>query len=700
MAGRSVSPAALAAVGIAVLVGGFTVWFSAETFPYLSANHDEGVYLQQAELLLAGRLELVAGDLAAAVRPWFFVDDGGRLYPKYAPYPAALYATAIAVAGEARLALGVVAAANVVLVYGIGASAFDRRVGLLAAGLFALAPMTILTTAVFLPYAPTTMLLLGFVWGYLRHQRTATRWSALTAGVAIGLAFFARPFTAVLVATPFIVHALWQSLRERRSTEQGWTTPIVRRHAITAAAGAAFVGLTLAYNARMTGSPVVFPYEAFAPLDGIGFGRRAILGHEIDFTLERSIRANAWNLWYLLTRWGPLGAVGSVLAGIGVITTLRRLYRSTWGHGEVARALVLGVMVSVTLGNLAFWGTDNVLGTPTDPTDGLIGLFGPFYHFDLLWVMAIVGAAGLRWTLQRIDAGLGGDGRRWWSTPRHRRALVALVLVVAVLAGGGTGVLLAGPLDRHDAQTDRYATAYEPFENRDLENAVVLVPTPSGPWLNHPFQSLRNAPDLQGDVVYAQAGGPQRPFTLASAYPDRQLYRLAYRGEWGDPGRPLEAELQAITPHHGARFVTTTTIEVPPRVAHATIRLTTDGGDHAVSTIENPGDRLSFDVELSPDRARMPSLTNHSVRLDRTDELRLLVRLVSVDGASRTYRQAIDLRSDDGRMTVLWPPRRQVCDLVDDCGRAGTVLSDEVGPNGSTFAVSIAEATTEADQDG
>ncbi|MFC6737362.1 hypothetical protein ACFQEQ_14070, partial [Halolamina salina] len=60
-------------------------------FPYHSINHDEGVYLQQAELLLSGKLFL-RPPVEGSFRPWFFVESGRGLYSKYQPVPAAVFA--------------------------------------------------------------------------------------------------------------------------------------------------------------------------------------------------------------------------------------------------------------------------------------------------------------------------------------------------------------------------------------------------------------------------------------------------------------------------------------------------------------------------------------------------------------------------------------------------------------------------------
>ncbi|OYR83525.1 hypothetical protein DJ72_07175, partial [Halorubrum distributum] len=198
----------LAAALVAVAAGLLTFAIAATVFSHHSANHDEGVYLTQAALLLEGQLAFHAGPLADAFHPWFFIEDGGRLYPKYNPVPAAMFAVTMGLFGEPRVTLAVVAAGNAALLYLLGSMAVGRRAGLAAAVCFAASPMAVATSSAFLPYAPTTFLNLIFAVAYLRSVRDRSLRAAGVAGVAIGLAFFARPYTAVPFAAPFIGHAL------------------------------------------------------------------------------------------------------------------------------------------------------------------------------------------------------------------------------------------------------------------------------------------------------------------------------------------------------------------------------------------------------------------------------------------------------------------------------------------------------------
>jgi len=701
-------PEPIAAGGVALLAGLAVFAVAATVFEHHSSNHDEAVYLQQASLLLAGRLELYAGDLAGGVRPWFFVADGGRLYPKYAPVPAAMYAASMAAFGEPRVALAAVAAGNAWLVSRLGALTAGERVGVVAAALFAASPLALVTTAVFLPYAPTTLLNLTFAVAYLRGVREPSTAAAAAAGVAVGLAFFARPYTAVLFASPFVLHAGWRVLRAVRADGLRPLPGTVRRQGLTALVGLLFVGVTLAYNARLTGSPLVFPYEAFAPLDGPGFGRREILGHAVVYTPELALRANGYALWYLLTRWLFAGGLGALLAVAGLAVAARRwAVAAPDAPDRLVGALLIGVVAAVVAGNVPFWGTYNLLGTMSDPADGLVGQFGPFYHFDALAPLSVFGAVGL----VAAARGLAGSvraavGRR--ASPRAARAAVlALLAVSGLLLAGAAGAAVAPPIDRNAAYAEKYDAAYGPIERAEFEDALVFVPTPYGDWLNHPFQYLRNDPGLDGPAVYVLDRGPAADFRALDAYPDRTYYRYTYRGEWTpDPDRHVTPRLERLDVRRGDALAGAAVVGVPDRVTRATVRLEGPDGEAVAYTVTDPGRTVTAEWTANataarlhaPDGAPDPGDAGGTVPLPAVGELALTVTLAQPDGGTLTYRQETAVRTDGGTVEAVWPPERSVCPLVRDCGREGTYLPEDPGAHrdGVSFDVRL-ETVEESD---
>ncbi|MFC6719152.1 ArnT family glycosyltransferase [Natrialbaceae archaeon GCM10025810] len=692
---------------LSVLTGVVVFFVAAEVFPYHSINDDEGVYLTQAAMLLEGQLEIRAGELADAFRPWFFVDDGGRLYPKYTPVPAAMFAVAMALVGEPRVALAAIAAGNVALVYVLASMIFDRRVGLVAATVFAASPFALLTSSVFLPYAPTTLLNLLFAVLYLRGVRDAHLPSAAGAGVATGLAFFARPYTAVLFAAPFIAHALWTVGRSlRRGGTAAVRRPVpgsIRRNAATAALGSAFVGLTLAYNARVTGSPLLFPYEAFAPLDGPGFGYREIEGHSMEYTLEVALEANGYVLWYYATRWFTAGPIGMIAALSGLALALRRWIPSGIrgdgdDHGRTAGLVLAGTLVTVPLGNLAFWGNRNVLATMDDPTNGLLSHFGPFYHFDTLAPLSIFAGFALVTGWRWLRAGRLHDRLADRTSRETARRIALAVLVSSVLVVGAVNAtVVSTPLERNAAYTDKFEEAYEPFEERDLEDALVFLPTPYGGWQNHPFQPLRNDPGLDGEVVYALDGVPERDFEVLDAYPDRTPYRYAYHGDWTpSPDDHVTPTLEELSVREGEAFESRTTVGVPSNVDELRLEIETGSGErasHDTYVVAESGDEVDVDWRIEDGRAALTNVTTDAgdtegpdgdatVGLEGVDDVHLSVTLVQSDGSSLTYQQEAAVRStggdgDDARLEVIWPPERSVCTLVTHCGDGDRYIPGE-----------------------
>ncbi|HKL27639.1 MAG TPA: glycosyltransferase family 39 protein, partial [Natrialbaceae archaeon] len=596
--------------------------------------------------------------------------------------------------GVPRLSLGLIAAGNAALVCALARAAFDRRTATLAVVFLLASPLFLFTSAAFLPYAPTTLLNLLFAFAYVRAaRRSSLRWAGV-AGAAVGLAFFARPYTAVLFALPFLLHACWSLLaaRDDRTALQS----VALRQGTTALLGLAGVGLTLASNWSITGDPLLFPYEAFAPLDGLGFGRRQLLSHELRYTPALAVRATGHLLWIFVTRWTTAGVLGAVAALVGIAATIRTLRRTDWRPSPTGlddrtlRVLFLGVLASVTLGNVYFWGTVNVIGDATDPTNGLIAFLGPFYHFDLLLPLSAFGAAGAlavgRWIRDRARNAES-------VSPRQVRAvLLALLLVATPVALAAEASVVRPPMERNLAYTDRYDRAYEPFADRRLENAVVFAPTTYGDWLAHPFQRFRNGPGLDGDVVYAiDRGGGN--FAVIDAYPNRTYYRYTYRGQWLDgPGTRITPALQRLTVRRAPQLDVTTPVDVPADAIAVVVRISNgetttryrlgDAADPNRLSDRPNGSRLAVEWSLSPEGVRLDRTTLGVERVGGpavvpiagNGTVTVSITLHSERGPTLTRRQEVSVRTTDDRVAVLWPPRRTVCTLVRTCGHEGTVL--------------------------
>ncbi len=681
------------------IIGGVVVWMTAhDLFPYLSANHDEAVYLQQAAMLLEGKLWLTS-PVPGAFRPWFFVLDGPRLYPKYTPMTALLFAPGVAI-GHPRLVLGVIGAGIVWLIGSITAEAFDGPTGVLAAAITIVTPFFLFVSATFLSYAPTTLLTLTFALAYIRTFRRGAQYAPI-AGVAIGLAFFSRPFTAVVFAVPFICHALLVIYRSLG--RQNWRSSMGIRLVVVGIGGLSGVCLTLAYNAMVTQDPLTFPYAAFAPHDGLGFGRRQLLGYSIEYTPALALRVTVQSMLELVTRWSAAGPIGAVLAAIGAYTTVLNgdeVDDQPLSDRTVQR-LLLGVGGSVAVLEGYFWGVRNALGAIGNPLEGFAAVFGPFYHFDLLVVLSAFCAAAIVWITRTVRPRL----RRSY-TPVQYRVIGVIVLLVATPVAGS---ISHGQYERvwadHQNVTADRATLNEPFERRSVANAIVFMPPVQGPWLSHPFESQRNGGSLtDGPAVFAQRRGPRMNFDVLDAYPNRHPYRYTFQGTW--PSNVTPVLLEEST-HEGTGFRFRTRVQAQGHLSSVSVRLrqghiyrtysaenqslretissTIRVTNESIELVEIAGNTVSNETQSQPDRPISGAVGRADFRpgtgqtaypLPDGTRIVLSIGIERPNGTHVTYHQWIDVdpQPDADTVRFLWPGTQRICINETTCNWNGTYL--------------------------
>jgi len=323
----------------------------------------------------------------------------------------------------------------------------------------------------------------------------------------------------------------------------------------------------------------------------------------------------------------------------------------------------------------------------SDPTNGLVAHFGPFYYFDLLVPLSIFAAVGFVAGWRRLRDSRPVDRLATRTSDGTMRRLAVAALVVSVLAvGGANAALLADPLEENIEPTQKFAIAYEPIETADFDDALVFIPDPYGPWQNHPFQPLRNDPGLDGEVVYALDRDPAGDFAVLDAYPNRTYYRYDYRGEWTpNPDDYVSPKLEALAVRRGPTLTGESTVGIPNRISRATVRLETDANTTSYD-LRTPTDSITVDWTLTPNETRLDTIGTDSrtvpvntpaIAIDDTDEVRLLITLIAPDGSSFTYRQEAAVRASGGEIEAVWPPERTVCPLVTRCGNDGTYLPDD-----------------------
>ncbi len=451
-------------------------------FSNMSANNDDAVYVFQAKTIANGSLTLPADAHADFFRPWMSGPQDGRQVLVFQPVFPATLALSEVLFGTMRVVPAAITAGCVLLIFAFAHAALrDERKAIIAAALFAVAPLVLVHSGMYLEYLYAVLLELAVLVLVLRASwGNATR-RLVTAGLLHGLLFFMRPMDALLLGLVIVVmHAIPRPAR---------TSDAIRRVVTVALAAIPGVLLCLAYNQAVTGHALRFPLWAIGGDNSLGFGKRSIAAGApvIDFGFHDAwiaIRQNLRSFPHWVT--GGLAAVPLGLYG------LWRMPRD-----RVVTALV-AIGVLFPLGYLAYWG--NVLiffGRRT---------IGPHYYLALLIPACLVVAAGL-------DACV-----------RHGRA-VRSVAVIALLVG--TGIELPDKIDRNQAVAERIAAEDKTIDEAvGAGPAVVVLPiTRDGPYVLHPRGWLMNEPDLSNPVLYAADRGGDN-VTLFDRYPDRPIWRF------------------------------------------------------------------------------------------------------------------------------------------------------------------------------
>ena len=323
-------------------------------------------------------------------------------------------------------------------------------------------------------------------WAYILGQRDQRRWAMIFAGLAWSLLFLNRTYTALLIALPFGIDACWSWLRART----------VRQFMLIAlfAAGASVGVLAyLAYNKLATGNAFQATYLFYEPSEGLGFGPRRTQGLKVLHTPERGFDFMVDNVLALNT-W-LLGFTGSLLAAAALVLL---------GWSRRWSALLLGAVVSVWLGYIAFW------------YKGIPDVGGPVYYFETLIPLFLLAGLGL----QRLWA---------FTVGRPRLRAVASLLLVAALGATSWTFCLREAKDRAPLQEFR----------RKIARVVAQLPSNA-----IVFFEKYEVPKLN-ELAFNPRGLDSRPLRLQSQYEDnRGIQRLfhgrpAYLLHASDPLAPI-----------------------------------------------------------------------------------------------------------------------------------------------------------------
>ncbi|GAC1310375.1 MAG: hypothetical protein NVSMB16_06980 [Acidimicrobiales bacterium] len=494
-----------AVAGVAALAATWAVVVSKVVFPFGSINHDEPVYRIQADALLHGHLFPIAPRHPAAFVPWLTAYRNGRYIPKYTPVHASVLAMGRVLFGTDRAGLGVLAASVVVVTYLLAREVLGSRIpALLAAITMAGSPIFLLQSATFLTYTTGLLLTELISLCVLIAVRTGrARWFVL-AGFAAGLAFFARPYDAVVFSVPWAAFVVWRG----RSSWQG----LVRQIGWLAGGAAAPLAAVLAFDRAATGSALRPPFGLIDASDSIGFGKHRM--YPTDPYVHFTAREGALALLRQLGLTGFWCFGGLILIGLAVFALWHRdRHDNRWWIAASALAIPAGY--------LFFWGNygSTIFGLPR--------YLGPFYYLPAFAPIAVLGAAGFvkLWHADHVVASCGAV------------AMVALSVFVA-----GRTLRTDARLSADDRRLNHGLTSAH------LDHALVFLPPIAGPELLLPFGTAINHYGYTGRIVYALDQGPEGDAAIAADFPDRRPYVLVVSGTYraDPPDRTLTSSLEPL----------------------------------------------------------------------------------------------------------------------------------------------------------
>jgi hypothetical protein len=447
-------------------------------FPFGCWNNDEAVYQLQAASLVGGRFFPIApsqGD--SAMTPWLSVLRDGNFVPKYSPISPAFYAV-----GDALriplVSFALVGALAVIGIAGLTRALGGSRAGVAAALTLVVMPVFLMQSWTALSYLPTLTISLYALWAGVVATKRASWGYAAAAGLLAGLVAFARPLDGAIVA---VVLLFWFMTELRNAT---------RVRAIAAAGGAlAIVGAAmLAYNAKATGNAFTLPFNILDRTDSWGLGDHRLLpgAQPFDFNVGRMFEGAGRNLMLVLI-WAP----GSLL---GVLLAVRALRN---GRLDGRRLLLLWAGLTF-VAYAFFWGSYHAT-----VTWGATNYLGPYYFLPVMTVVAI--AAG---------AELSVEG---W--PLRRAAMVGVVVLSVIVVAVALPTNLDTTTVLREVDT---ATA----SARD-EKSLVIVDPIVGDFLNTPYGTIGNDPELTDSTLYA-LGNHGAVDAQKAAGADRQLWMLRF----------------------------------------------------------------------------------------------------------------------------------------------------------------------------
>ncbi|MBI4581539.1 MAG: glycosyltransferase family 39 protein [Planctomycetes bacterium] len=499
------------AVNIAVSVVS-SAWFAYVVMNHMTHIPDETSMLFQAQILASGRLYAKSPPIPEAFDFEFIITDPPKWYGKYF-IGQSLFLVPGVWLGLPWLMHPLLIGGCVWLTFIMGRTFLNEKIARAATVIMTFSPMRLYLGGTMMGHASSLVMLAIFALAVFRVVREPRRWGwGLAGGFFVGMAFNARPLTAVGMALAILIVVIvcfpWRRF--------DWRT------AAAFAVGFGFwIGVFLAYNKALTGDPLLTPFNKWSRHDRVGFGSDVGLEYWLDTDKGHSLRRGLLrDSYYNLDALGPsLTGWGQVTLPLLVLPLFVRRWR--W-KGLILLAAWLG-LVGIHVLHVS---SGVLMGQPRYWSEAM----------PMLLLLVAISAAIVRAALPRVCRYLG--------------------LLPAVRTGRSAAWLVGGALTLATFYVGHWplidvcrgwtfghkVTVRDLAESRGLTDAIVFVKTGhyrtqlhGGVIDLYPTTFILNKPDLSTPIIFARDLGPATNAQLLKHFPNRQAY-------WLDPRQGEEMD--------------------------------------------------------------------------------------------------------------------------------------------------------------
>jgi hypothetical protein len=480
------------AAGWVFLAASLASWLVFDHIPHVQ---DTIAQVFQARLFAAGRFYLPSPPL-----PQFFdlmhVINDGRWYSQYPPGHPLLLALGVLIRAP-WLINPLLGGLTVVVIYLLGRELYDDPTARIAVLLSCLSPFLIFMSSEFMNHSSALLFACLFLLFFarsvqdetgmaallnspsaIRSSHSALR-SSLLAGLCLGMVVLIRPFTALLIAVPFVIAAVVQISLEPK--------PRLARWWLMLAGGAFMVGILLLYNYLTNGNPFELGYTAkYGASHSIGLGQGAF-GEKLTLPsaiIETNLDLNGLNRYLFEFPIPSLLFIAVLFA---------------WGRRQKWDFLLLSTVVMLVGGYFFYFWHSTVL-------------FGPRWEYESFGALVLLSARGIRTvTGEQIADSSRPTSERATAQLHSTTWSLFLLCYLSMLA-----VAVPTLVQKYRQGFGVSASTARTIARAGLSNAVVLARDPGE-------VALHNNLALDGNIVYARDLGPLNP-VLARQYPGRRFF--------------------------------------------------------------------------------------------------------------------------------------------------------------------------------